>query len=156
MRDLYALMYISLAAPGIRAVDVFTLAQKAKAQNARQHVTGVLCHSSDAFVQVVEGPEDSIRHLAECMHLDTRHRNMVVLAEGAIDARRYPSWDLVYRNIDLRICSQIVADTGWHGWPDTPPETTPAPMPAGMIAMLESRLAAITPARMLDTIGLRA
>ena len=54
----------------------------------------MLTYSGEVFVQFLEGPPDSVRRLMHRIQDDPRHRDMIILSEGADHDRVLPGWDL--------------------------------------------------------------
>jgi hypothetical protein len=82
-------------------------------QNAPREITGLLLHGQHtyvpgapgAFVQWLEGPEDTIRALHASICRDERHTEIETLAEGPVrdlagqTGRLFPEWEMDVQSI---------------------------------------------------------
>ncbi len=66
--------------------------------NGMNGVTGLLLATGDRFMQVLEGPEDSVEVAMDRIRADSRHRDVEVLTDGPTDARAFPDWSMAYRD----------------------------------------------------------
>ena len=85
-----------------RSVATFKLTQKAVLEivlksirnNASDNLTGFLHTYQGHFLQFLEGPSDALSNRLAKIQRDRRHKNFIILAEGAIDERFFPNWDM--------------------------------------------------------------
>jgi Sensors of blue-light using FAD len=89
---LVRLMYASRAVAPLGADDVAAVLRQSNANNPRVGVTGVLCHSGDIFLQVLEGGRSQVSHLYNRIAQDRRHRDVVLLSYEEIDERSFAGW----------------------------------------------------------------
>lgn len=110
---LWGLLYTSTATRPMTEADLDALLEEAQARNEALGVTGWLTYVAGedgepgTFTQYVEGPESVIRRLfygdaepgttAPSIHDDPRHRDVVVIQEGAFGGgppgcRLHPDW----------------------------------------------------------------
>ena len=57
---LYRLVYVSLAAPGLADADMLTILNTSQSNNDERFITGFLAHNGDAFMQILEGPQEEV------------------------------------------------------------------------------------------------
>ncbi len=93
-RPVFRLMYRSqslITAPRRRRElgDIFATARR---NNKRLGVTGALMLSDDAFVQVLEGEEPTVRRLLATISADQRHQQIKVLEADAVAGRTFGRW----------------------------------------------------------------
>ncbi len=62
--------------------------------NRLADITGLLVAHDGWFLQVLEGPEASVRPLMERIARDPRHRGVRVIAQEQCDARLFQDWDM--------------------------------------------------------------
>jgi len=60
--------------------------------NQRLGVTGALVITEDAFAQVLEGEEATVRGLYESISQDPRHDSVALLGEETVDGRTFGRW----------------------------------------------------------------
>lgn len=77
-------------------------------RNERSEITGVLGFTGRTYVQLLEGPGDSLEDLLERLHSDPRHTDMKVLARGPVEARLVPAWTMARVDLSL-LTSEVTA-----------------------------------------------
>jgi hypothetical protein len=73
--------------------DILVLA---RANNAREKVTGALLYAMSCFAQILEGPEEAVERIFARLERDSRHHDIVVLMKAPITARRFPGWSMAF------------------------------------------------------------
>ena len=66
--------------------------------NGMNGVTGLLCAADSRFLQVLEGPEESLDVAMDRIRADPRHHTIRVLADRPIEARAFGDWAMAYRD----------------------------------------------------------
>jgi hypothetical protein len=74
--------------------------RQARAENAKQGVTGILLFNADFFLQCLEGGRESVNKIYHRILADPRHESPVILNYEEVDQRCFASWDMGY--------------VGWH------------------------------------------
>ena len=62
--------------------------------NPETGVTGCLLSGSNSFLQLLEGPRQTIDRLYVMISADSRHKNVVMLTDEDIDERLFASWSM--------------------------------------------------------------
>ena len=62
--------------------------------NPETGVTGCLLSGSNSFLQLLEGPRQTIDRLYVTINADSRHKNVVMLTDEDIDERLFASWSM--------------------------------------------------------------
>jgi hypothetical protein len=88
------LVYRSRAVWPLPAVALDGILQASLARNARDRVTGALGFVGGTYVQLLEGPADSLEALMRRLYADPRHAEVTVLVRAATDGRLVPGWSL--------------------------------------------------------------
>lgn len=70
----------------------------ARPENSLNGVTGLLLAANGRFLQVLEGPEESVSLTMDRIREDPRHRDIAVLADQPIEARAFADWAMAYRD----------------------------------------------------------
>ena len=96
VRCLYASRMVTPAAPS--ALD--EILEQSRKNNQERGITGLLCHTHDSFVQVVEGGRDQISALLRTIYSDERHKDMTILSFEEITERRFGNWTMGRVNVD--------------------------------------------------------
>ena len=72
--------------------------REARPENGLNGVTGLLLAARDRFLQVLEGPEDSVGLTMDRIRGDARHHDVAILADRAIETRAFADWAMAYRD----------------------------------------------------------
>ncbi|MDN8548145.1 BLUF domain-containing protein [Microbacterium sp. NM3R9] len=96
---LLSVLYTSTAHAPFGDEDLRALLEQSRASNADRDLTGMLLYRGGRFVQVLEGPEDTVRALVERIGADPRHGGMRVLIEQPIPHREFAEWTMGYQPI---------------------------------------------------------
>lgn len=94
------LLYLSQATPGITEVQVQYILQAAQRNNPAFGLTGVLVHGGGLFMQVLEGPEQSVLRQYVKILDDRRHRDCQLLHISPANDRIFEKWSMGIINSD--------------------------------------------------------
>ena len=97
---LVRLLYASRAAASLTADGVQSILQQAQVNNPAQGITGVLTHSDNLFMQVLEGGRERVNALYGRLLRDPRHTDVVLLHYEEISERRYGCWTMGHVNLN--------------------------------------------------------
>jgi len=96
---LVRLLYASRAVKGIDAALLDSILARSRANNPVIGVTGILCHSGDLFMQVLEGSRREVSGLYNAIVRDPRHADVELLSFEEIGERRFASWTMGQVNL---------------------------------------------------------
>jgi hypothetical protein len=96
---MYHLVYISYAGHPFSDLELIDLLQKARDNNTRAQVTGILLYAQRRFIQVLEGSETAVRGLFERIAEDPRHRKVTVVLEGTHQHRMFETWSMGFKSL---------------------------------------------------------
>ena len=68
--------------------------EQSRRNNPRHGITGLLCFTSDMFVQVIEGGRDEVCELFNRIVRDDRHHQVRLLTYEEISERKFGSWTM--------------------------------------------------------------
>lgn len=94
------LAYVSTQARLLSGAELLALLEKARSNNRRLGVTGLLLHKEDAFFQVLEGPEAAVRSTFRTIMADERHKNIELMLEEPLNDRQFPDWQMGFSDLD--------------------------------------------------------
>lgn len=97
---LSSIAYSSHAAEGLTLDQVNALVRDASHHNRLAGVTGVLLFDGHQFLQYIEGPPEALEFVFTRVVNSSRHGNIVVLARGHGDVRRFPYWSMHWIPVD--------------------------------------------------------
>ncbi len=95
---MFSILYVStsLVAPDRADVEIADIVRLSVARNQSAQITGALIHTGDRFAQCLEGPDGAVRALMARIQRDSRHTELAVIEQGAIEARRFAGWSMAY------------------------------------------------------------
>lgn len=96
---LVRLLYASRASKEMTPEMIDGLLATSRRNNPALGVTGLLCHSGDIFMQVLEGGRASVNQLYTRICGDLRHQDVVLLHYEEITERRFASWTMGQANL---------------------------------------------------------
>ncbi len=100
---LRSLLYVSLSnlnLPG-EAAEIDRIVGIARARNAALGITGALLFTETRFAQVLEGASAAVGEVMALIERDPRHRDIHVVLDEEITARRFDRWSLAYSGSSL-------------------------------------------------------
>jgi hypothetical protein len=97
---LVRLLYASRSKPEHVQENLLTILNQARSHNPSNGITGVLCHSENVFMQVLEGGREAVNQLYSHILRDPRHYDVVLLDYEEIQERRYSGWTMGQANLN--------------------------------------------------------
>lgn len=88
------IMYYSAAIgrPSTEALEA--ILAKARVNNQRDKISGLLMYHDGAFLQILEGEEAKVAALYEKIHADTRHCDVMKVFETQVGQRLFNDWGM--------------------------------------------------------------
>jgi hypothetical protein len=102
------IVYTSTATYPFAEADLKQMLGHWRETNARLDITGVLLYSEGNIMQVLEGPAESIQGLFGTIAADVRHRTVVKLGDGPLQARTFSDWSMRFRSVDMADFNEFV------------------------------------------------
>jgi hypothetical protein len=93
-------LYASRAAKPLTAAVLDSILQQSGRKNPALGITGMLCHTNELFVQVIEGGRDEVCEVFNAIVRDDRHVDVRLLIYEEIPERRFGNWTMGRVNID--------------------------------------------------------
>jgi hypothetical protein len=97
---IYKLAYLSSGVRTFSQEELMELLRKARANNARLGITGILLYFDGNFLQVLEGDAAAVTDLYNKIAQDVRHRGVFQLFAETADTRDFPDWSMGFRRLD--------------------------------------------------------
>lgn len=94
--DLLRLIYFSHVWKKMTSVQLEQILAKSRENNARNKISGLLCYGGDSFIQILEGPEQSVISLYSTIIQDQRHERCKILDIHLAKKRIFESWAMGY------------------------------------------------------------
>jgi hypothetical protein len=96
---LVRLLYASRATAPLTPEVIDQILTASRKDNPTAGITGLLCHSGDIFMQVLEGGREAVSQLYNKISQDRRHRDVTLLQYEEITERRFASWTMGQVNL---------------------------------------------------------
>lgn len=74
--------------------------RQSRANNPPKGITGLLCFTTDVFIQVIEGGRDEVSKLLNTIIRDDRNKDVCLLAFEEIEERHFGSWTMGEVNLE--------------------------------------------------------
>lgn len=88
------LVYVSFADPAWNG-DLHALCDQARANNARDEITGILLVHHGSFLQVLEGPMAHVENTFIRIVTDPRHHALALLSRRVLVGREFGEWAMM-------------------------------------------------------------
>jgi hypothetical protein len=96
---MFQLVYASSALRPFSEPELRTLLRKARQNNVKLGVTGMLLYKGGNFLQALEGEQEVVTTLLTSIESDPRHRGVLVLLRRTSEQRDFPDWSMGFRNL---------------------------------------------------------
>ena len=96
---MFHLVYASTATKRFSAGELFELLPRYRKKNARLSVTGMLLYKEGAFMQALEGDEETVRSLYAIICADVRHYDVRTLLTISVGDRQFPDWSMGFEDL---------------------------------------------------------
>lgn len=93
------LMYVSAARGRPATADLNAILAVARRNNAAAQVTGMLVYLDQGFLQILEGPHDSVQKIYDQIAKDERHTGLLVLMDHDVPARLFADWSMGFEQL---------------------------------------------------------
>ena len=97
---LIRLLYVSRAVGPQTGTVTASILLKARANNARQGIGGVLLQGQGLYLQVLEGERDRVHRLYATIVADSRHQDVQMLHLEEVTQRRFAGWSMAHVDLD--------------------------------------------------------
>jgi hypothetical protein len=102
-----SVVYTSRATGTFDDADLATLLMNSRANNRRLGLTGFLLHKEGQFLQLLEGPVDTVHDRLGIIEQDPRHTDIAVLLEDEQERRQFPAWSMGYETVTDTLADDI-------------------------------------------------
>jgi len=94
MAVMLEIIYASSATKPFRDDELGALLTRARINNTRLGVTGMLLYDSGSFLQALEGDPLVVKKLFDKIGADSRHKRIVKLSESVTKERAFKDWSM--------------------------------------------------------------
>jgi hypothetical protein len=99
---LHRIIYLSRAADNLSIDEVKQLWIKAKSNNKKINVTGILLYIDGDFLQILEGEKEIVENLFELIKIDKRHKSIIIVYNNTIEKSEFPNWSMAFSSTDYK------------------------------------------------------
>jgi hypothetical protein len=103
------LIYISLAEDNLTPNDIKAILETARANNAKNNITGLLCFDGNRFLQIIEGPKQNIKDLYLEIAQDKRHDHIELIHFEDIEDLSFTRWQMAFKGVPKNLLA-ILSD----------------------------------------------
>jgi hypothetical protein len=93
--------YLSTASKQFDSAELRAMLKEAHARNTEVGITGMLLYKDAQFMQILEGPAETVTATYSRISKDPRHHGIIVLVQGTVQERRFPGWSMAFRDLNL-------------------------------------------------------
>jgi hypothetical protein len=97
------LAYISTARGNVDQALLDSILTASRRNNARASVTGLLVSGGRRFLQVLEGPDQSVLETYARIQADPRHRAFVLITCQGVSERAFGEWSMAHREGGIHV-----------------------------------------------------
>ena len=90
------LLYFSQAVATVTSADLEEILVTARIKNKEKNITGALLTGGEVFLQILEGPEQSVLSLYLEILQDTRHTDVEIMRVTPIMNRLFEDWSMEF------------------------------------------------------------
>lgn len=98
--SLHCMVYVSIAKQEMTDKQLQDLLKKARENNERSAITGMLLYRDGFFIQAIEGEKKVLENLYAIIAKDERHWNLILIHDEPIEKRSFPDWTMGFDTID--------------------------------------------------------
>ena len=95
------IVYVSRAVKLMSSIDLSVLLKQSRKRNSELSLTGMLLYKDKSFIQLLEGPSESVKMVIECIKKDHRHVNFSALVNKDVNSRAFSQWSMSFVNLDV-------------------------------------------------------
>jgi len=91
------IIYMSSATQLLGNDELLELLKISRKNNEKKSLTGMLLYGEGAFVQVLEGEDETVDSTYEVIKADPRHKSIIQIISGKLDRRIFPNWSMGFK-----------------------------------------------------------
>jgi len=95
-----SLIYVSTSVKLLSDEELLDILKVSRENNSGKDITGLLLYKGGNFMQVLEGPDESVEALYKKIEADPRHKDLNVLSREQISTRQFPAWQMAFQDLD--------------------------------------------------------
>lgn len=100
-------IYCSAAINSFTQEEILTMLEKARINNQRLDITGMLLYENGSFFQVLEGHPDTVTNLLNIIEKDKRHDQIIKIIYEPIESRDFSEWTMGLAGVTMQDLKNI-------------------------------------------------
>jgi hypothetical protein len=108
LKNLSHIIYASSADSKMSDAELRAILERARTENSRLNITGILLHAEGSYFQVLEGDADAIDSLYAKIGHDKRHASVVLIVREPIASRSFTDWSMGFASVTSRDVAEII------------------------------------------------
>ncbi|MBX2819169.1 MAG: BLUF domain-containing protein [Rhodothermaceae bacterium] len=96
MSSVYTLAYASSSTYLLAQEDLDHLLEAARKKNKQRGITGILLYHDGNFMQILEGPKETVLETYALIENDPRHKGIIRLLSRSFPTRNFDEWSMGY------------------------------------------------------------
>jgi len=97
---LYRLVYTSARRSNCSDSEIEKILEASRKNNAKLGITGILIHTKDRFLQVLDGEKDKVKALYQKIEKDDRHGGSIMRFCEPVAGRHFSDWEMAGKKVD--------------------------------------------------------
>jgi hypothetical protein len=97
---LIQLVYASAATKPFTQTELRELLSRARANNGKEGITGLLLYHKLSFLQILEGEEENVAPLFARIERDPRHNRVLLLSRKDTEERNFSVWSMGFIDVN--------------------------------------------------------
>jgi hypothetical protein len=102
-------LYVSSSAGRISDSDVAKILERARRNNERDGITGMLLYCDGNFLQLIEGEDEVVEATFRRIERDRRHSDVTILFDEKVPKRAFADWSMGFERLEKSSNSDIEA-----------------------------------------------
>lgn len=105
---MHYLVYVSSASKKMSEEELTLLLEKARQNNERLGITGLMIYIDGNIIQMLEGEEEKVRAVYNRILSDPRHHGVLKLLDRPLDKRNFENWSMQFKSMSHAAAASIV------------------------------------------------
>lgn len=101
--SLIQIVYASAATRPFTGIELRELLLKARINNSKVGITGLLLYHKMSFFQILEGDEQDVLPLFAHIERDSRHDRVLLLSKKEVTAQNFGDWSMGFIDMDKMV-----------------------------------------------------
>ena len=97
--SLHQIVYISEADRPMETAELLRILERARRNNRRLDITGLLLYRDQRFIQILEGPRSAVQTIFSIIAMDGLHHSVNKLIDLPAERRLFLEWSMAFTEI---------------------------------------------------------